>query len=75
MSHIQAVLFSKSHYSTQKAREWLKSNKLKPIARVRDPGKYIRYRITDPKLYKQMRTKPLAPFAKTGIKFIVGFTK
>lgn len=71
MSKIQAVLFQKSKWKTQKCRNWLQKNNFKPIKRVHITNKYYRYRIRRPKQFKRLRTKIIDK--SNGIHLIIGF--
>ena len=69
MTFIQAVLFSKDMYDTNRARRWLMKHKLYPIKRVHETTHLYRYRIREPDYDRfEYRTKILTP----GIKTIVG---
>ncbi len=69
-SKIQAVIFNKKYWTTDKARRWLKKNKLKNIAKCRQTSNYYRYRITNPRKYKHFVTKKIN---KDKIDLIIGF--
>lgn len=70
-SEIQAVLFHVNAWTTAKARSYLKKKGLKPIKRVHKTAKYLRYRITDPKIYNHLRIKR----GDKKIDYIIGFKK
>ncbi len=70
MSQIQSVIFNSSRFTTDMARQWLKSNGLKPIKRVDRTNNSIRYRIKSPGFFKRFITKK----TKKGISFVIGFT-
>ena len=72
MSEIQAVLFDKSHWSTSKARKWLKKKKMKPIKRVDKTKNLLRYRLQDPRKFIRFRIKKIPKF---NLDFVFGFKK
>lgn len=66
-SLIQSVIFDKTKYTTQMARNFLRIHKLKPIKRVHTTQNHYRYRIREPK-YKKYRTINI----HKGVKFVLG---
>ena len=53
---IQAILFEKDKFTTEKARRFLKKHNYKPIKRVHKTENYLRYRIRKPKNKTMYRT-------------------
>lgn len=71
-SEVQSVVFDKKYFKSAKdARTWLTNNNFKPIKRVDKKANTLRYRITDPKQYKDFRMKKI----KKGISLVLGFPK
>ena len=70
MSHIQAILFSRDLYDTNRAKRWLSKHKFSPIKRVHITTNWLRYRIREPEedTY-EYRMKVLSK----GIKTVIGF--
>lgn len=71
-THIQAVLFDKSIYTTTQARAWLKKEGIQPLKRVDNTEKYHRYRIIEPN-YKKYNYR--IKRSRKGIDFIIAFDK
>lgn len=69
MSYVQAVLFDKNKFTTEKCRRWLKSNNFEPLKRVDVTDNYYRYRIIEPDDNHKYRVKKI----DDKIKFIIGF--
>lgn len=69
MSRVESVHFEKDYWTTTSARQWLKNHKLKPIKRVDKTGRYLRYRVREPKRFSRIRT------IKTGkhLNLLIGF--
>lgn len=65
---LQAVLFPKSLFTRTKARRWLNQHELTAKKRVHETGLYLRYRIADPKDFKNFFTKKLS----NGILLVIG---
>lgn len=65
---IQAVIFARDIWTTDSARRWLKSAHLVPIKRVHITTNYLRYRITDPRVFRKFRLSK----KKDGIRFVYG---
>ena len=70
MSEIQAVIFEKKYFTPDKARYWLKKHKIKRMKKVRITKNYYRYRITNPKKYKNFIIKPIY---KDNVKLVIGY--
>lgn len=68
-SSIQAVLFDKKIFTSNKARYWLKKYRIIPSKRVHVTKSYLRYRITNPSLYQRFITKRLS----NGVKIVFGW--
>jgi len=67
-------MFSKSSWTTDKARRWMKKHDLKPIKKVDQKGEYLRYRLRQPNDRKfEYRTMTLS--AKDGIKAVLEIPK
>lgn len=58
-SQIHSVVFDDKFWDTKSARAWLKQHNLKAIKRVHHTENTLRYRIRDPKLFKQFTTQVL----------------
>lgn len=72
MSSIQAVIFDKSYWTTQKAITWLHHHQFRPIKRVHTTENYHRYRIVQPDYNRyNYITKTITPT----IKFIIAVDK
>ena len=70
MPILQAVLFSKDIYDTNRARRWLRRHKIEPIKRVHETTRFLRYRINEPDYEKyDYRIK----YITDGIKYILGY--
>ncbi len=67
---IQAVIFSKSEWTTNNARIWLKSHNIIPIKRVHKTKNYLRYRIVEPDQFKNYYMKTLENIK--GVRFVMG---
>lgn len=68
-SEIQAVIFDRRRFTTDRARKWLKEHNLKAIKRVDKKGNQLRYRLRSPSRYKRFITKKTSK----AISFIIGF--
>ena len=70
-SHIQAILFSRDIYDTNRARRWLFRHKFYPIKRVHITTNWLRYRIrpVDEDKY-EYRMKLLSNGIKAVIEFL-----
>jgi len=66
---IQSVIFDNKIFNSTEARRILKSKGLKPIKRVDKTKSLLRYRITDPSLYKSYET---VNSEIDGLRYIVG---
>ena len=65
---IQAVLFSKDMYDTNRARRWLMKHKIYPLKRVHESVHLYRYRLREPDYDRyEYRTKNVSQ----GIKMII----
>lgn len=74
MSSVQAVIFNKNKWTSEKARKWLDKHDFKPIKHVDKTLNYLRYRITDPKMYKSFSTISLTKNRRDkGIKLVIGY--
>ena len=69
MPILQAVLFSKDIYDTNRARRWLRRHKIDPIKRVHETTRFLRYRINEPDEKYDYRIK----YITDGIKYILGY--
>ena len=56
---VQAVLFDNEIYTTNQARQWLKSHNYEPLKRVHKTDKYLRYRIQIPQAKSKYVVKSL----------------
>ncbi len=73
MSKVQSVLFDKTKWTSPRARRWLKKNDLNPIKRADITENKLRYRIRDPRKFKEFRT--ISVGRSTGIQFVLGVDK
>lgn len=67
---MQAILFNKNHWTTNRAESWLGEHKYKPIKPVHVTTNYLRYRLQNPGQH-QYRTVNLGNKVK-GIKTMLG---
>ncbi len=67
---IQAVIFSKSDWTTKDTIKWLKLHGLKPIKRVHKTKNYLRYRIVEPEQFTSYYMYTLPNI--NGVKFVIG---
>jgi len=65
---IQAIIFSKKKWTVPSSQNWVYSHGYKPITNVRITDNYIRWRLRDPKKYRQFVIKPIGK----NIKYIYG---
>lgn len=65
---VQSVLFKKDVYDRNKAKKWLAKHNLKPIKKVHETNKYLRYRIRDPQKFQKFRIMQV----RKNIKFVMG---
>ena len=79
--HVQAILFSHSHWNADDARRWMKDHLrirvtpsvvYKPIKRVHKTAIYLRYRIQDPSQFNSYKTVSTS-YAGRDIEFILGY--
>ena len=70
MSFVQAVLFSRDLYDTNRARRWLFRHKFSPIKRVHITTNWLRYRIREPEDKYEYRLKVLTQGIKVVIEFL-----
>lgn len=68
-SNIHSVVFDKNFWTAEQARKWLSQKNLTPIKRVHKTINTIRYRIVDPKEFKNFITKKLP----NHINLVIGF--
>jgi hypothetical protein len=69
---VQAILFNKDKWNTDKARNWLKKHKYVPIKYVHRTEGFLRYRIKEPSEFKEFITKS---YPEHGINIIMGILK
>ena len=62
MSHIQAVIFKKTHYTPKTSRDWLNVHGIRPMKRVHTTANYLRYRILPPRPEKKYYSKNVTPY-------------
>lgn len=70
--HVQAILFSHSHWNADEARQWMKDHLYKPIKRVHKTAIYLRYRIQDPSQFNSYKTVSTS-YAGKDIEFILSY--
>jgi hypothetical protein len=68
MKDIQSVIFNKTKFTPKTARLYLKEYNLYPLKRAHVTTNFIRYRMHDPRQYKDFITKDL----KNGVEYIIG---
>ena len=71
MSEVQGVNFDRRKWTSDKARQWMRQNKYKPIKRVHKTANQLRYRIKNPKRFRRFRVKELGK----GISLVLGFKR
>jgi len=64
---VQAVLFNKRYYTTEKALAWIHKKGYKPLKKVHTTDQYHRVRLKQPKKDAKYRTKEITK----SIKFII----
>lgn len=71
-SKVQAVAFNTSYWTANQARYWLDTHGFVRKKRVDKTanGKWLRYRMYNPKQFKKYATKK----TPKGINFVIGFT-
>lgn len=67
--NIQAILFKKKYWNTERAREYLKSRNYEPIKRVHKTKNYLRYRLQEPDFEAEYITR--SPKKYPSVKYIV----
>ena len=69
MTVTRAIIFSKEFYDTARARRWLSRHHYKPIKKVHETTRYLRYRIREVDERYEYRIKPFTE----GVKAVIGF--
>jgi hypothetical protein len=72
-SIVQSVVFRKKYFTKEKARKWLRENKMRPIKQVEEKENTYRYRLRDPDKYKIVGSKFIK--GATGVLFVFGIPK
>lgn len=67
----QAIYFMKPKFDEKSAEAWIKGHKLKPIKAMHAVGNEMRYRLEDPKKYREFKTKVLP----SGVHLVLGHPK
>ena len=69
-SKVQSIIFKKSEYSLEEAKDWLKKNGYK-YSKVDEKESTYRFRQIDPDKFNNFRTKKTS----SGISFVLGFNE
>jgi hypothetical protein len=67
-STLHSVIFNKAEWTLKKANDWLNRYEIKPIKLVDKTLNYLRFRVRDPKEFKNFFTKDLG----NGVKIVLG---
>lgn len=68
-SIVQAVIFDKTKWNTEQARQFLQRHEMKPIKRVHITKNYYRYRLVEPNSDRPHKLKEITD----GVKLVLEF--